>query len=393
MKNHIFFYSLIMLAFISCQKDDPNIDIEINSLTGYVQKGPFISGTSITINELDNHLNQTGKVFTTQVIDNLGGFEISSLKLKSGYISLRADGFYFNEVTGEESSAQLTLHAVTDLKDKNSVNVNLLSTLEKPRVEYLMKDGASFSMAKKQAQAEVLRVFNINDEMEHVSEMLDISEDGKDNGILLAVSLILQGYRTDAELTRLLSGIGTDIREDGQLNDSTLGSELINHAIYLDSAIIKNNLTNRYEQLGVEKNIPDFDDHINHFLANTKFNISKKLILYPETGIYGPNILNLDKSNFQGGVRNKLSVAANLDNGASLKLVLTCSTDQTLGYTLGSEKNWNLIRMDGKTFILESIQTGKPCDLRIVGMAGECQIDYYEMNAPSPVISRTVHFN
>jgi len=46
------------------------------------------------------------------------------------------------------------------------------------------------------------------------SELLDITKSGDNNAILLAVSLILQGFRSEAELTELLAAISNDIRTD-----------------------------------------------------------------------------------------------------------------------------------------------------------------------------------
>ena len=48
-----------------------------------------------------------------------------------------------------------------------------------------------------------------------MSEYLDISQPGDKNAILLAISVILQGYLSVAELSELLANITTDIREDG----------------------------------------------------------------------------------------------------------------------------------------------------------------------------------
>jgi hypothetical protein len=44
-------------------------------------------------------------------------------------------------------------------------------------------------------------------------DLLDTSQTGEDNAILLAISLIIQGFRTESELTDLLANISTDIRE------------------------------------------------------------------------------------------------------------------------------------------------------------------------------------
>ena len=228
------------------------------SLHGFAQKGPFINGSSVTIYDLKSDLTPTGKTFNTQIKDNKGTFEIDNISLSSNFVSLRTDGFYYNEVLGKQSVSQITLYALTDITDHKNVNINLLTHLEKPRVEYLMKTGLSFSDSKKQAQKEILAIFNIQKADINNSEDLNIATEGADNGILLAISSILQGYRSESEMTELLSNISEDIRTDGVLNSSFTGSDLINHALYLDTTFIKTKLTNRYNAIGASSNVPSF---------------------------------------------------------------------------------------------------------------------------------------
>ena len=60
------------------------IDIPVTnskeSFKGYIQKGPYINGSSVTITQLDEEMNQTGKVFSTQIIDNSGNFEQKNIE-------------------------------------------------------------------------------------------------------------------------------------------------------------------------------------------------------------------------------------------------------------------------------------------------------------------------
>ena len=144
-----------------------------------------------TVNELLSSLAPTGRNFNIQITDNRGSFQLSNITLVSPFVSLRADGFYYNEITGSQSVAQLTLYCLSDLTNKTTINVNLLSHLEKPRIEYLISQGITFNIAKKQAEAEVLNIFNIHKNNIPESELLDITQSGDNNAILLAVSLIL----------------------------------------------------------------------------------------------------------------------------------------------------------------------------------------------------------
>jgi uncharacterized protein (TIGR02145 family) len=263
---------IILLISLACNNDNDDFkEISLENVSGFVQKGPYLNGTSVTIYELTNELVPTGKNFPSQISDNAGTFEIKNINLISQYVLLKADGFYFNEITNESSTAQLTLYALSDLTNKTDLNVNVLSTLEKGRAEYLISNGKSFAEAKKQAQTEIIGIFEMTKTDMTKSEELDISKTGDDNAILLAVSSVLQGNLAVAELSELIANIGSDIREDGILNDQVLGEKLVFNAHKLYPDQIRKNLEDRYKSLNVVVNIPDFEKYIGQFIENTGF--------------------------------------------------------------------------------------------------------------------------
>lgn len=289
----------IFAVFSSCQKDgivdsvkEPE-SFSIDKITGFVQKGPFIIGTSITVSEFDSTLSQTGRNFNTQIISNDGAFVVKNITLNNSIVQIKADGFYFNEVKGAVSENQLTLYAIGDLNDKSTINVNVLSYLEKDRIENLVESGKSFAEAKRQAQKEVLAIFEIEKENIVNSEHLDISKDGDDNAVLLAASVILQGNRSVAQLSELLAKISLDTSTDGVLDDQKTGSQLINDAKMLDLKAIRSNIDNKYLMLGEIATIPDFESKVINFITNTKFVFNLK-IDYPIEGKYGRSLLSLD---------------------------------------------------------------------------------------------------
>ncbi|MFD1094421.1 fibronectin type III domain-containing protein [Salegentibacter chungangensis] len=266
---------IILISFISCDKESddtppepkpvPQEKIEIDEISGYIQKGPYVNGTGISMYELNESLAQTGKSFNTQISGNDGRFEISNISLSSQFVEFSANGFYYDEVKGEISSSQLNLFAISDIKSVSGVNVNLLTHLEKKRVEYLIEEGKSFAEAKKTAQAEILSIFNIKEDDIQSSELLDISKDA----ILLGISSILQGDRSVGDLTELLASISSDIEEDGVLNNSNIQDALRQSALNLDAPVIRTNLIERYKSLGKDVNIPDFQQYIDGFLNFT----------------------------------------------------------------------------------------------------------------------------
>lgn len=277
MKTPIQIEVLLILAIMffinSCKKDDDGNNIPKivkEKVSGYVQKGPYINGTSIFMSELDGSLNQTGNIFTTQIVDNKGTFEISNIELSSQYVEFKADGFYFDEVKGEKSIAPLTLYALSDITDKTTINVNILTHLEKSRVEYLIGQEVPFTEAKDSAQKEILAMFGFKNNEIANSEALDISIDNEDNAILLAISVILQGNNSVADLTEILANISTDLREDGILNNEIIRSSFYNVTQTINLVSVRGNLEARYENLGVTATIPDFEQKINSFLISQK---------------------------------------------------------------------------------------------------------------------------
>ncbi|MEK6477176.1 hypothetical protein WJR50_06565 [Catalinimonas sp. 4WD22] len=274
MKIFINYPSLFIFCFfmlLACREDDEFINtppIATDStltidLSGYVQKGPFINGTAITLSELNENLLATGKNFTSQINDNKGAFNFKEVPLNSPFVQLQANGFYFDEVKGEKSSAQLTLFGLAHVTDATSVNVNLLSYLEFSRVAYLMQEEEStFEEAKQKAQSEILTVFGIKADSIGYSETLDISHDGDDNAILLVISAILQADNSVAELSELLANIITDLKEDGVVNSETTKTKLKEQAMSLNLPQIRTHLEKRYTDMGVEATIPNFEQYV-----------------------------------------------------------------------------------------------------------------------------------
>ena len=114
-------------------------------------------------------------------------------------------------------------------------------------------------------------------------------------------------------------GTSTITGEDGELNSSVLGTDLINHARLLNMPKIRENLEYRYEELGVTATIPDFEKYVKLFQDSSDFEFTSS-IEYPEYSDYGENILFNGKSNFK--TNHDYSLAANLPVGVSLKIIL-----------------------------------------------------------------------
>lgn len=206
----------------------------------------------------------------------------------------------------------------------------MLSYLEKPRIEYLVEGGKTFSEAKKQAQKEVLAIFEVEKENIANSDQLDISKVGEDNAILLAISVILQGKRTVAELSELLAQISMDIREDGILSDKTFSSELINHAKLINLTEVRSNIESKYFLMGQKDSIPDFESIVTYFINNTNFEYTLK-IEYPRSGKYGISLLSLQDGETIASLKEH-SLKALMPEGFNLKVRITMTSDPEIEY-------------------------------------------------------------
>ena len=70
----------ILLLMFACAKQEEHSDDSSSgssySVSGYVQKGPYVQGTEITVRELDSSLTPTGRTFTGTIDDNTGSFSV-----------------------------------------------------------------------------------------------------------------------------------------------------------------------------------------------------------------------------------------------------------------------------------------------------------------------------
>lgn len=359
----------------------PTYDVE-----GHAQKGPFLNGSSVMITSLNSTLNQVGITYNTQILDNSGFFFSNGLNLASSYVALRADGFYFNEVCGEPSNAQITLNAVSDLNASPAVNINTLTHLEKARVEYLVANGASFSAAKERALKEILNVFSIDTSgVFPAPETMSIANSNASDAILIAITSILQGYRSESEFSDLMANLVTDLRTDGELNSLSLASSLMSHAKVLDTNSIRAHIENRYADLGISVNVPAFGKYIQNYLNYSTHKDEESIIEYPETGLNGTNFLNENDSVFKA--MDFYSLTANRPNDCvSLKLVIqklngTCQYGCWF-YSVSSVQNWNIGAYDQSTDTQVYVSTGLETDLQLGFEPGRYKLSIFLNDNP-----------
>ena len=266
-------------------------------VAGVSQKGPFVTGSAVTVQELDGiTLKQTGKSFKGSIKSDKGDFAIKDINLGSQYAILEASGYYRDEISGKKSSGMVTLRALTDLSNRKTVNINLLTHLEYERVMYLVnKKKMSIADAKAQAEEEVLASFAIEGDFGE-SEDLNIFKSGDGNAALLAVSVLLQSDVDVAGLTERMGEFSISLAEGGSWDDADTKTAIADWACDID---LKGSLTKvrkNVESWKYADTVPAFEKYVTNFwwdnyglgVCNdkreneTKRNINKLSNLYNE---------------------------------------------------------------------------------------------------------------
>jgi uncharacterized protein (TIGR02145 family) len=230
-------------------------------ITGAFQKGAFVEGTTATLNELDNDLNPTGRPYHTLITDSKGTFELRNVELVSPYAHLIANGFFLNEVTGKKSDAPITLQAIVDVTDRDNVNVNVLTHLEYYRVIDLVDGGMTIKAAKKQAQKEIFAVFGIDSEGLNDSEDMTIFGMSESDAALLAVSILLLGDLSEADLTQRLMNFSQAIKNGGTWDNEEAKGAIAAWIADANFTNIRNNILS----WNLSSDVPAFEKYANEY--------------------------------------------------------------------------------------------------------------------------------
>ncbi|WP_437725050.1 FG-GAP repeat domain-containing protein [Sorangium sp. So ce861] len=241
-------------------------------LTGAVEKGPFVVGSSVAISALRHDLAPTGRVFLTATDNDLGHFGVELAG--PGPVSIEGEGFYYNEVTGRLSGAPLTLRALFDVAGgapEQTAYVNLITHLAYERARVLADGAGDLTAAVAQAEGELRAALGIGPEGfdPHASgvEMNALGGDNDANAYLLAVGAVVlktallaagEDGPVDATMQQLINQLSLDLASDGAL-DPALVAELAAAAAALDRYEVKDLLGDRLEELGSPAEVPDID--------------------------------------------------------------------------------------------------------------------------------------
>ena len=238
-----------------------NLDV-----AGLTQKGPFVKGSAVTVLGIDcKSMKLSDEHFEGEVKSEKGDFTVDDVSLKSSCAVLEATGKYRSEITGKMSSGEITLHALTDLKDRKNVNVNVITELEYERVMYLVTEKKmNFADAKKQAEKEVLAAFGIAGNFDS-SEDLNIFGKGDGNAALLAVSVLMQAETDAVGIEKRLEKFADSFAETGKWNDSSAKTAIEKWRVAAMADGTLDSIRKNVESWGYADEAPDFEKYIETF--------------------------------------------------------------------------------------------------------------------------------
>ena len=217
---------------------------------GIAEKGPFISGSTVTAQELDQNLSPVGEQFVYKVNTDIGTY-ISKNTFNSRYISLSVNGYFFDEVNNEISNDAVTLNAYGDLAANTFVNVNLLTTLAYQRIQTLIVQSAlDYQSARVRAQKEVLAAFHIRPLADGLDfNHLDLKRQRESDYVLLAISSIFLQAGLSENLSQLITDFQSDIADNGLIDNSNIKQSIASASQSLDTSAVAANITAKFKSL------------------------------------------------------------------------------------------------------------------------------------------------
>ena len=227
------------------------------TVSGRAEKGPFKSGSTVTMQPLDLKLNALGSTLTTMTFDDCGNYSFRNTLFKYPYVSLSATGLFFNEYDDYRTrDTQLTLQGYADLQRGSKVNINVVTHLISERVLNLVIGGVDFDDALSQAQEELLSVFGLQRLNDKDFTQVSITDGDDYAAALLAISMPLLYDRKGPDLISWMTRLRYDFADDGKFTEQNMVQykkdrnrlSLLNYA---------NKLIDKYKDFGLNISVKD----------------------------------------------------------------------------------------------------------------------------------------
>lgn len=227
------------------------------TVSGRAEKGPFKSGTTITMQPLDLTANALGTAQTTMTFDDCGNYAFRNTLFKYPYVQVSANGLFFNEVNDYNTrDTQISLQGYADLQNGSKVNVNVVTHLISERVVNLVIGGLDFDVALSQAQEELLSAFGLQRLNDKSFTQVSIT-DGDDYAAgLLAITMPLLYSRKGSELISWMTRLRYDFADDGKFTEQNKEQyKKDRNNLSLSSKVQR--LIEKYNEYGVSISVKD----------------------------------------------------------------------------------------------------------------------------------------
>ena len=240
------------------EKNTENPPKLINKTISGMAQGPFEEGSTVSVYELDTNFQKTGYNIETEIINEHGEYSINVKNFQSQYALLKVDGNLRDIFTENKTANKTTFYALVDLDNAKKANINILTHLAHKRALYLItKKNMTVAKAQKQAETEVLKSFNIKEDL-GAAEEIDFFAGNKQSSILLSISALMQVSAKNVK--NLLAEYISDIEKDGTWDDKKTIAKIADWAFKQQLGDIWNNV-NGY----IPVEISVFKKYVNNF--------------------------------------------------------------------------------------------------------------------------------
>lgn len=227
------------------------------TVNGRAEKGPFKSGTTVTMQPLDLTLNALGSAQTSMTFDDFGSYAFRNTLFKYPYVSVSATGLFFNEYDDYKTrDTQLTLQCYADLQRGSKVNLNVVTHLISERVTNLVIGGVDFDAALTQAQGELLSAFGLQRLNDKDFTQVSITDGDDYAAALLAISMPLLYDRKGPDLISWMTRLRYDFADDGKFTEQNK-AQYNKDRNYIDFSYNVEKLIKKYQEYGMTISVKD----------------------------------------------------------------------------------------------------------------------------------------
>ncbi|MCQ2107422.1 MAG: hypothetical protein MJZ05_01500 [Fibrobacter sp.] len=228
----------------------------------------FCSKAVVNLYELDERMKKTGVVYTYHPgrvaipvgEKYYGNYVFNDVALRGRYALISASGY---DIYNSDSS----LKTLIDLDHPDSLNLNVLGHLAYERERYLVSQGASIEEAVAQAESEVLRTLNFEEDSLHFYEMSIYGERAGDAKLMAASVLTEILIGNDNVAMDKLNSIARNIAKNGAWDGAWRRSVAL--GLYVESRKEKPSYSSAAVLEKCEPpSLPDYEPYIERFISS-----------------------------------------------------------------------------------------------------------------------------